>query len=490
MRFYLRNNLLVELKKMLFPVQIKNVIETRDILIKKSICLNASEMGAGKTYITCAVAKEMKRSLLVICPKIAIPGWLKVMKIFNVKKFDVINYETLVNCKTYKNENYISRNLSEYIKIEKENYVWNLNSGKYLSKDVIVVFDESHRCKSYKTYAGKLLFSTKQLIDNKIPVLLLSATMSEQPKDMKIPLYLMGLIPSLDDFKIYSRDLYFPDIPQEIEILKGDKKEKARKKFVDNQKSMSIRDNITEFFTRISKNEIKQFMTNNTVVGELYESENFKEINDAYNEIQRKIEELKSTGWSYGFGEINKKRQEIEYLKVPIFVRLSKKYIEEGKSVIIFMNYLDPMEIIRKELTLFNQELSNDKKFEIGIINGKMKLMEKFEVAEKFQKNESTKIIISQIRAGGISISLHDILGTSPRVALISLPPSGNTFVQSLGRAHRMNGKSNVLQIVILVKNVEYEERMKDNLDVKLSNISSLNDRSTSIYEYETLEIQ
>ena len=210
--------------------------------------------------------------------------------------------------------------------------------------------------------------------------------MSEQPKDMKIPLYLMGLITSLDDFKIYSRDLYFPDIPQEIEILKGDKKEKARKKFVDNQKSMSIRDNITEFFTRISKNEIKQFMTNNTVVGELYESENFKEINDAYNEIQRKIEELKSTGWSYGFGEINKKRQEIEYLKVPIFVRLSKKYIEEGKSVIIFMNYLDPMEIIRKELTLFNQELSNDKKFEIGIINGKMKLMEKFEVAEKFQK--------------------------------------------------------------------------------------------------------
>lgn len=476
MRFYLKNDLSILVKKKLLGVQLKNVIETRNILITKYICLNASEMGAGKTYIACGLASEMKRSMLVICPKIAIPGWLKVMKIFGVERFDVINYETLVNCKTYKNDNYVSRNPSEYIqRTSQGHYEWNLQKGKCLTKDVLVVFDESHKCRSPKTGAGKLLYSTKQLIDNKIPVLLLSATMSEQPKDMKIPLYLMGKIDSLTKFNIYSKELIIEPIPIEIEALKGENKEKAKKKFIANQKSMAIREDIIEYFTRITRKEIHEYMPENNIIGESYESENSDKINAAYDEIKKKIEEIKNTGYSHGFGEINKKRQEIEYLKVPIFIDLAKKYIAEGKSVIIFLNYLDPMEIIRKE---FNTD---------SIINGSMNLREKFEVSEKFQRNES-KILISQIRAGGISISLHDIIGDSPRIVLISLPPSGNTYVQSIGRAHRMGGKSVVKQIIVLVKNVPYEEKMKENLNVRLSNISSLNDREKDMYEYDTTD--
>ncbi len=55
--------------------------------------------------------------------------------------------------------------------------------------DCIVIFDEIHRCKDFSTDNGKLLESTKQLIQKGIPVLMLSATICEKFTDMKISFF-------------------------------------------------------------------------------------------------------------------------------------------------------------------------------------------------------------------------------------------------------------------------------------------------------------
>ena len=184
--------------KKLFSYQAPQVIRIISILLTKYIALDASDTGVGKTYSACATCKELSRRPIIFCPKTLIFSWMCVLDFFGVKYYDIVNYETIKNGKTYRNAKCKSRKKAFYLELVdpdpddpmKSIYEWNVPD------DAIIIFDEVHRCKNFKTHNGKLLASTKQLIQKKIPVLLLSATVCEKFQDMKILFYLFGLIPN------------------------------------------------------------------------------------------------------------------------------------------------------------------------------------------------------------------------------------------------------------------------------------------------------
>ena len=97
----------------------------------------------------------------------------------------------------------------------------------------------------------------------------------------------------------------------------------------------------------------------------------------------------------------------IEIFKIPTFVELAKDYLENGFSIAIFVNYTVTLELLAKE---FNTT---------SIIKGGQNMTDRDKIIQDFQDNKS-RIIICNIRAGGIGISLHDVNGNHPRVALIS----------------------------------------------------------------------
>jgi superfamily II DNA or RNA helicase len=106
-------------------------------------------------------------------------------------------------------------------------------------------------------------------------------------------------------------------------------------------------------------------------------------------------------------------------------------------------------------------------------IYGEQTIEERNKIIENFQSNHS-KIIVCNIKAGGIGISLHDIHGGHPRVSLISPTWSSIDLIQALGRIHRAGGKSKSLQRIIYAAET-VEDNIADKIKSKLSNINSIN---------------
>ena len=71
------------------------------IINKNTTALDASDTGTGKTYCAIAVCKQLKLQPLIVCPKSVIRSWESVCKVFDVKPYSIVNYETLKNGKNY-----------------------------------------------------------------------------------------------------------------------------------------------------------------------------------------------------------------------------------------------------------------------------------------------------------------------------------------------------------------------------------------------------
>lgn len=465
-------------KKKLLSYQCGHVVKLVKILVTKYVALDSSDTGVGKTYIAAAVCKELGRKPVIICPKTLIPTWISVLEYFEVESYDIVNYETIKNCKTYKNDKYKSRINSPYVKkidVDPEDaikyvYDWDLDN------DVIVIFDESHRCKDPSTDNGKLLVSCKKLIDKKIPILLLSATICEKITDMRIPFFLFSLIDTVRQFNSYIKTLAvkYPKYnirKRNYETIDDYKLAK------ENAEAMYIYEEIREHSSRIRIKDLGDKFPLNQVCCQQFFAEKAEQIKIAYEEIALLMEELKNNPGTHHLARITKLKQEIELSKVPIFIEQAKLYMEEGKSVVIFVNYRLTLQLIADELDIQCQ------------IHGDQTMDERQEAIALFQSNEEN-IIICQIRAGGIGISLHDLHGDHPRVSLINFPDSATDLIQALGRIYRAGARSVAIQRIIFVANVDYEKSIMKNINRKLTNLSATNDGDLTGYKYNVKNIK
>lgn len=460
----------------LLEYQKSHVLEMINILLNKCVALDASDTGIGKTYMTLAVCKELGRRPIIFSPKTIMANWMNVCKYFKVEPYDIINYETAIHGKTYKNYSFTSRTKSPYLRVKKPDPTNDQSSFSYVwrdvPKDTIVIFDEGHRCKNSSTYNGKLLISAKQLIYSKIPVMILSATICETYTDMKIPCYLFGIIHSPKIFSSYMRTV--KNSYPEHAVYKSDYENKDELKIaISNANSMIINKEIKTFSSRIRIKDLGDKFPSNQWCAQQFIAEESDKISEAYDQIAVIMEELKNNERStHHLAQLQKLKQEIELRKVPIFIEQANLFLDEGKSVIIFVNYLDTLRILVESLNIK------------CIISGEYTTEEKNKSIDVFQSNKE-KIIICQIRSGSVGISLHDIHGGHPRAVLINYPDSAADLLQALGRAPRSGAKTPVLQRIIFVANVPYEKRIMRNINRKLSNLSAINDGDLNGYKYK-----
>ena len=206
-----------------------------------------------------------------------------------------------------------------------------------------------------------------------------------------------------------------------------------------------------------------------------------EQIERAYKnlaDILQEIRDKKSTDKQNPLVYIMRAQQNIEALKIPLFVELANDYIYNKYSVVIFVNFTSSLE---KLCELLHTESK---------IYGEQTLEERNLIIDNFQKNK-TNIIICNIKAGGIGISLHDIEGNHPRVSLISPTWSSIDLIQALGRIHRAGGKSKSLQRIIYAAET-VEDNIADKIKLKLANINSINngDLDLTNIEFQTERIK
>lgn len=83
-------------------------------------------------------------------------------------------------------------------------------------------------------------------------------------------------------------------------------------------------------------------------------------------------------------------------------------------------------------------------------------------------------IIIANIRAGGVGVSLHGTPESRTRLSIISPSDSGQDLKQALGRVWRANGAKSIQRIFFAAGTVE--EKVCANVRAKIARIDTIND--------------
>ncbi len=427
-----------KIKNKLLTYQIQHTENLVRIIKENNACLDASDTGTGKTYCSIAACHILKLSPIIICPKTVISTWRSVSKYFDVVPNIIINYESL---KT-------GNNYDKFKRIEKDKKI-SFEFEKIPHS--IFIFDEAHRCANLDTENSSILFAAK---DTGIPMLILSATIADFPEKFKPFFYILNFIEP-EQIKKFSISLN-----KYLTIVDN---------WIFRDKRPMVRIHTMLYPKRASRMRIDVLgdlfpQTQITATPYSLDEKRTKDIETEYKNLQLELDEIKnkkSQDKKNPLTLVLRAQQRIELLKVPLFVELCNDFRQNNYNVVIFVNFTKTLEVLCDMLHTTSK------------IYGEQTQENRLKIIEDFQSNK-TNIIICNIKAGGIGISLHDTIGKNPRASLISPTWSSIDLVQALGRIHRAGGKTKSLQRIIYVADT-VEEKIAEKIKNKLFNINSIN---------------
>jgi superfamily II DNA or RNA helicase len=459
----------------LLKYQINHTKNLLSSLLTNGYAVDMSDTGTGKTFCSGAVAYELGLPTLVICPKAVIPSWKDTLQNFNVNPVGIKNYESLIRG----NDN------SEFTSIVKEDHpnkldaygepvkVEKLRFNSKLPAGSLIIFDEVHKCKALDSQVSELLISAKQ---QGYKILNVSASAATNPKEMKAFGYSVDMH-HFTDHNEFKRNFakahgcswrkgrtggmsFDPESPEAKEGMA------AIHNFLYDIKKCASRMKIKEIGSAFPENQ--------TIAACLDMGGNTSKINRVYNLMESELaalDEHTSNYSAHAFAIIMKARRHSELLKVPTLVEQTETHIRDGKSVVLLLNFNESIAAVKEKL----QKKYKKEDIQISTIVGGQSVTERENNIRDFQDNRS-RIMICNIKCGGVGVSLHDITGNAPRVSLINPSYSAIELCQALGRIHRSGGKSKSQQNIVYAAGT-IEEKIYGRVRCRLDNLSMLNDK-------------
>lgn len=435
-----------EIKSKLLSFQPNSVARIVHALQKHGSALDGSDMGTGKTFTAIAAAMMMNLRPAVVCPIAVIPSWKRALNHFGVSNNMVMNYEKLRTGNT---------SFGRWQKEEgkrSETFKWNL------PEDSLVIFDEIQKTKSADSLNCKMGLGA---LSQGYKILGCSGTIASNPMEMRFSGEIARLHSGKDFFGWMRAN--------------GVIKNRFGHVFTGGQGVLQrIRTKIyPEHGTRLRKDDLPGFPECD-IQAEAYDcGSNTKAIEGVYDQMLGKLAEIESDGSlsaiekkANTLAEITAARMEAEKLKLPAIKDLADEFQEEGNSVVIFTNY-------RESIALLKDMIKTD-----CIVQGGQSPEVRESNIGKFQ-SDMERVIIVNIQSGGAGLSLHDLNGRFPRVAIIC--PSWSCFdmQQATGRIHRAGAKSKAIQKVFFAAGT-IEEDVCSRVREKLKNMAALNDADLS----------
>lgn len=421
----------------LFDWQEDHARKLADALIKYGCAKDGSDTGTGKTVVALSVARDLKLTPFVVCPKSVVPAWKEW-----IQKFDfpvhVFNYEKLI------------RGTTEFYKRKGTQRFWTLHPER-----VLLIFDEDHRCKGAKSENAKMMIAAKS---RGLSTLSLGATSCTNPVEMRALGYLLDLHNDRGWWNWCLKNGCKRGTFGGLQFM-GSKAALKR-----------IHDHIYKL-GRGSRLKITDLppgsFPEGVIIPEGYDVGSTKEIEEIYHDLWVKLEEIehKKSDDDSALTLQLRARQQVEILKVPVLEELARDALEADNSVVIFVNFKDTLEALLRRLSGLH---------EISIIEGSQTGVVRELEVKRFQRDES-RICLVMTQAGGTGLSLHDERGEHPRVSLISPSFSAVDLRQALGRIHRAGAHSPAVQKIIFAEGT-VEMRVCRLVRQKLNNIDLIND--------------
>lgn len=470
----------------LLDYQIEHAEKIKSAILKHSRAIDASETGTGKTYVSIFVCNKLNLTPFVICPKSVKNTWTTLLNEAGYKnnEYYVLNYESLK----------AQKKLIVYDKDKKE-YLWNFDAHAEFKeiKNFLFIYDEAHRCKNINSINSQILLS---LCNYDAKILLLSATLTDKieyfiPFGKVLKFYKTindGLVwmSQLNNSPVLINKKIFNEYGSRMKIADTDNIFKNNKiicnsVYVNNHHEIEQKYNIIYKLMENSKKKIEipkeVTLDTNTYKNTCNDTKNDKPIINT-KKVQKNIkivndDDLTESKPQY-LKEIMSLRQDIELLKVNSLCEMTKKYLQQNKSVVIFVNFTNTTVELKKKLN------TN------CVVWGLQKIEERNKAISDFC-SDASRIIICNIKAGSEGLSLHDTNGKYPRVSLICPTWSAQELLQALGRIHRATGKTDCVQEIIYCKNT-VEESMSVVIQNKINNIKLFNEGKINV-KNDNLEV-
>jgi SNF2 family DNA or RNA helicase len=403
--------------------------------------LDTSHVGTGKTVVAAHLAKVLNRPVAVLCPKSVIPSWERELKETGIEPLFVLNYEKIRTGKT------------EWMsKRGKKIMTW------HLPEDTLVLVDEVHKCKGPYTQNSQLLVS---LVTQGYSIHAMSATAAEDPTEMRPIGYVLGLHnlnKASDGLKSWFSWMMQYGCTQN----QWNAWELRRKAKLSDLNKIMYNKNVK----RLTVDDFPDSFKENRVFIEPIAFGSAAKIAKAYSDfgvtpeiITNLLENGTVEDSDWGLVNLLRARQLAESLKAKDMADMAKDYVEQGHSVVLFVNFTDTVDVLCELLGC-------------PCIQGGQKVEDRQQIIDAFQRDEE-HILVINTAAGGTGISLHDTNGNRQRISLISPTFNVKDHLQALGRIHRNGAKSDAIQKV-LVASDSIEEHVMRVVEQKSDNLNTL----------------
>lgn len=403
--------------------------------------LDTSHVGTGKTIVACHLAKALNRPVAVICPKAVIPSWQRELAECGIEPLFVLNYEKIRTGRT-----------AFMSKVGKKIMRWKLPS------DTLVLVDEVHKCKGPYTQNAQLLIS---LVMQEYAIHAMSATAAEDPTEMRPIGFALGLH-NLNKADNGLKNWYgwmmqygcFQNQWGAWELRRRAKLTELNQEiYGKNVKRLTVDDFPDSFKANRVFVEPVAF-SSATKIAKAY-----KDLDITPEIVTNLLENGTVEDSDWVLVNLLRARQLAESLKAKDMADMAKDYIEQGNSVVLFVNFSETAKLLTGLL-------------DCPAIVGGQSAAERQRIIDDFQDDKQYCIVVN-IAAGGTGISLHDINGYRQRISLISPTFNVKDHLQALGRIHRNGAKSDAIQ-KILVADGSIEEHVMRVIEQKTDNLNTL----------------
>ena len=444
------------------PWQVNAVGIIKAALEQWGCAYDGSDLGVGKTYTACGVARDLDYNICVVCPKAVMVSWKRVIKDhfkMSDKLVGIINYELLIRGKK-------DSEIASFVKdrkTQREVFTWNL------PKKTLIVWDEAQKLKNWKTKNSKTCMAA---LKQGYKMLFCSATMATNPLELRT----VGT-----SLKLFKGAKQYYDWAYAHGVVKGnfglmfDKDDKANDKFLQKLN----KDIFGKRGVRLCRDTIPNF-PQSEIIADCYnmDEQDILTINQINDEMAKELKALDKRAKKDSDSPLTiiiRARQKTELVKVPLFIDMIEEGLEQGMSVVLFVNFTETISAISSRL--------NTK----CIFDGKVPDKVRQQNVDDFQADKE-RVVLVNIQSGGAGLSLHDINGKYPRLSLISPSYSAVCMRQATGRVWRENAKSKSIQKIVFVADT-VEEQVCKSVQAKLNNLDILNDGDLSYYDRKKDEI-
>jgi superfamily II DNA or RNA helicase len=438
--------------------QTEHYLRCEALLSKHGFYIDQSVMGSGKTYVALALAQSAGLELMVIGPKSSLAMWEEKAAEYHVPLHTKLSYQMLTGMGKGQPKHGLLTKSSHKDDHGNETVVY-APSPLWVEKvaqtqGLLVIVDEAHNCKNpgNKERAVAALLHEIRAAYRKggrsaYFGLLSASLMDKQPMAIQF-LRVLGFYTkrALTDNLHNTRPGYDEIVKACMEIAQRDTLALAYPPAI-HVTPHALHENVYQLFTNAVLPATSSSMPDPILPANMknvyYPVENpvlkqrlmrsYADLVDAVRFDPRKETVAMN---SNSIGAVNSACREHEWALAEVVLRDAWAWLKARPTgkVIIFTNYKRTLHFVQEHLAASGVKSVP--------YEGNMSSAKRVASVRAFQNDPKTRAFVSNIACGGVSISLHDLVGNQPRLVLIFPTYKILDVYQATGRAVRRGMKT------------------------------------------------